>query len=84
MTTRNREQCQNCFEVAVLDGICGRCGYEESAHQRDRRALKPFTELSDKYLIGRVLGTGGFGITYLAHHRLLLQRVALKPSLSQR
>ena len=41
--------------------------------------LKPNTELQNgKYRIVRVLGQGGFGITYLAEHTMLEKYVAIK------
>ncbi|MCB1548483.1 MAG: protein kinase [Hyphomicrobiaceae bacterium] len=44
----------------------------------DVASLPPGTILIDEYEILRVLGAGGFGITYLAHHRGLDSKVAIK------
>jgi serine/threonine protein kinase/uncharacterized RDD family membrane protein YckC len=41
-------------------------------------ALPIRTHLDGKYQIGRVLGHGGFGLTYLAYHRPLAVPVAIK------
>ncbi len=40
--------------------------------------LKPGTVLQNRYLIGRVLGEGGFGITYIGLDKVLTKRVAVK------
>lgn len=69
--------CSSCFEAAVQDGTCTACGAAVE-RDRDRRALPLFTEVGGKYVVGRVLGAGGFGITYLAQDRMLSRRVALK------
>lgn len=42
--------------------MCRQCGFSEQ--KRPERALPLFTLLNDRYLIGRVIGSGGFGITY--------------------
>ena len=58
-------------------GACPRCG---TALASARPAgLSPGTRLDHgRYVIDGVLGCGGFGITYLATHRELQQRVAIK------
>ncbi|MEW5726145.1 MAG: serine/threonine-protein kinase, partial [Thermodesulfobacteriota bacterium] len=41
-------------------------------------ALAPGTTLADRYMVGRCLGQGGFGITYLAWEEQLTRPVAIK------
>lgn len=57
--------CPNCFRMGTYNGYtCGECGY---VHQKTpKHALLPGIQLKNRYLLGRVLGIGGFGITYLA------------------
>src|SRR3954468_20301149 len=43
-----------------------------------RDSLPPGTRLLDEFEVLRVLGTGGFGIVYLAHDHLLQRDVAVK------
>ena len=71
-------RCSTCFERAVQDGRCRACQAEQAEANRDRRALPLFTEVAAKYVVGKVLGSGGFGITYLAQDLQLGRRVALK------
>ena len=58
--------------------VCPHCGYvcgtpaEESIH------MQPGTLLHDRYIVGRVLGYGGFGVTYIGWDGKLEQKVAIK------
>lgn len=60
--------CMGCMKEKEGDGRCPFCGFslEEYNQKRSPRVLPPYTILNGKYLLGRVLGQGGFGITYLA------------------
>lgn len=58
--------CPNCFRRNVYDGRnCRICGYQYEP--QDNQALAIGNVLKQRYLLGRVLGIGGFGITYLAY-----------------
>lgn len=70
--------CNSCFSTSVAEDHCGACGTAQAEPGRDRRALPAGITVGRKYLLGRVLGAGGFGITYLAHDQSLHRRVALK------
>ena len=72
-------QCRNCFDFfdRTLD-MCSHCGYEDGDEPAEALHLPPGQRLKDKYIIGRVLGYGGFGVTYLAWDSVLEQKVAIK------
>lgn len=70
--------CNTCFSNDVVNAECRSCGSSQDEPNRDRRALMPGALVAGKYTIGVVLGSGGFGITYLAQDMQLSRRVALK------
>ena len=45
---------------------CPRCGFSWNTYEVGERELQPFTVLGGRYLLGKKLGAGGFGISYLA------------------
>lgn len=57
---------------------CPHCGYLESEHPPLPEMLKPWTIVNGKYILGRSLGDGGFGITYIGWEINLEKRVAIK------
>lgn len=59
-------------------GFCPSCGFDNEEYARDPRHLSPLTPLNGKYLLGRALGMGGFGITYIALDMHLQVVVAIK------
>lgn len=71
-------RCGNCFHSFEGGGICPACGYNNKREKSGSNCLEQGFCLAGKYIIGRVLGIGGFGITYLAYDMLLSQTVAIK------
>ena len=70
--------CDNCFAERTEHGAyCAVCGYGGGVVE-NTGALPPGTTLSGKYAVGKVLGRGGFGITYLAYDKINNHIVALK------
>ena len=72
--------CYNCFqEREALEGPCPYCGFDLAENEKKFPvALRAGTVLNDRYIVGRVLGQGGFGITYLALDTQLNAKVAIK------
>ena len=59
--------CPNCFDGNFQNGVCSRCGYQARfASHNSGRGLMEGTVLKARYIIGKILGEGGFGITYKA------------------
>jgi serine/threonine protein kinase len=68
-----------CFaELAAPASPCPYCGFHEGQMGSEPHQLRYRTILNGKYLVGKVLGEGGFGITYLGWNLLLSQKVAIK------
>ena len=72
--------CYNCFqERETPEGPCPHCGFDlEENEKKFPVALRAGTVLNGRYIVGRVLGQGGFGITYLALDTQLNAKVAIK------
>ena len=73
-------RCENCFKE-YDDGydICPHCGYAKGSGKRDIYMLGIGVTLRNgRYIIGRILGNGGFGITYKAWDTVLSRYVAIK------
>ena len=71
--------CINCMkERQEPDGVCEHCGFDEGKYDLPQHHMKPFTILAGKYLIGKAIGEGGFGITYIGMDLELEVRVAIK------
>ena len=71
-------RCVNCFEQYDGNEICPHCGYKQGTPPQEIYHLFPGTVLADRYIIGMVLGFGGFGITYKAWDNKLDTVVAIK------
>ena len=72
-------RCMKCMHpLAVGETVCPECGRAYGSVNAESFALKPGTILEGKYLVGEMLGQGGFGITYIGFDLLLEQKVAIK------
>ena len=71
--------CPNCMAGFLTNGVCARCGKPVSDIQMPPFALPLGYRLANgRYYMGRVLGHGGFGVTYLAWDSRSRARVAIK------
>ena len=68
--------CLGCMEPA--EGCpCPHCGYTPNRKGAEF-ALLPGSILNGKYMVGKILGQGGFGITYIGWDIALERKVAIK------
>ena len=72
--------CFHCFQSKPEPaGVCPHCGYDPVQDVGKYPLALPFeTVLGGRYILGRVLGQGGFGITYVAMDYQTKARVAVK------
>lgn len=70
--------CPYCMNPVEADAPCKNCGLTSGTYTPAPHHLPPGTILRDRYLIGRVLGEGGFGITYIGCDLQLELKVAIK------
>ena len=71
-----QNRCPGCMNIKS-GPVCEHCGFDER-RQNAPHQLQIGTALQDRYLVGRALGQGGFGITYLGWNRYLEKKVAIK------
>lgn len=70
-------RCPGCMEPSQ-ENPCSRCGFDSQRPSGMEYALPLNTILAGKYVVGRVLGQGGFGITYIGWDLALERKVAIK------
>lgn len=70
-------RCPYCFDESY-EGACRACGYPKSIDNRPGVHLMPGAVLRQRYQVGRLLGQGGFGSTYLGWDLKLECKVAVK------
>lgn len=70
--------CLGCMKKKTRGGACPYCGFDEKEYESCMYQLPLRTILNGKYLVGKVLGEGGFGITYIAWDLSLQIPLAIK------
>lgn len=69
--------CFGCMSQKSQSPVCEYCGFDERTENQSHQ-LPIGTILQNQYLVGRVLGQGGFGITYIGWDQHLSIPVAIK------
>jgi serine/threonine protein kinase len=70
--------CMGCMEDTNQRYVCPLCGYRNGREAESSLHLSPRTVLQGKYLVGRVLGQGGFGITYMGYDLEANRKLVIK------
>jgi len=70
-------RCYGCMKLTESDPVCEHCGYDARSENSNHQ-LPVGTIVGNQYILGKVLGQGGFGITYMGYDRIMQQPVAVK------
>ncbi len=76
----NLNYCYKCMRL-LEEGItvCPHCGHDNTVHENVSSTIPEGMILNGRYLVGKVIGHGGFGITYIGVDIMLkVVRVAIK------
>lgn len=72
-------RCMGCMaEIPETEEICRYCGYQKDTDVKEAYYLLPGKIVGEKYIVGKVLGYGGFGVTYIGWDTVLGRKVAIK------
>lgn len=73
------KRCLGCMELYEDEfQICPHCGYVVGTNAEEAIHMEPGSLLNDRYIVGKVLGYGGFGVTYIGWDGKLEQKIAIK------
>jgi len=82
LNINGKKLCPNCFEsLQDYDKKCSSC--QNSGYISEAGVLLIGTILMGKYIVGKVIGRGGFGITYLGYDINNDRKVAIKEYLPE-
>lgn len=71
------KRCLGCMRLKTQEPVCEHCGFNENIPNLPHQ-LPLGTVLRGQYLVGKVLGQGGFGITYMGWDLNLDMPIAIK------
>ena len=73
------KRCYGCMEMYDDNlTMCPYCGHVDGEKAEQEIHMDPGTYLYDRYIVGNVIGYGGFGVTYVGWDAKLEQKVAIK------
>lgn len=71
--------CMGCMrEYDDQFDVCPYCGYAFDTPAKQSYHIPPGSVLQGRYIVGKVLGFGGFGVTYVGKDYLMDRKVAIK------
>ncbi len=71
--------CMGCMkEYDDRFDICPHCGYAFDTPPKQSYHIPPGSVLQQRYIVGRAMGFGGFGITYVGWDYVMSRKVAIK------
>ena len=72
-------KCMGCMaDLAREETTCPHCGYVQGTEPEKPFFLPPGTILKGRYILGKTMGYGGFGITYIGYDQQEREKVAVK------
>ena len=74
----DKQFCPYCMAPVRPGESCPNCGLTAGSYVPSPHHLPPGAVLLDRYLVGRALGEGGFGITYIGCDLRLERKTAIK------
>lgn len=71
--------CMGCMEIFPYAGMpCPKCGFVRKNYRQPAKCMPLYEIVNGRYLIGKVIGMGGFGITYIGWDLYQGRRVCIK------
>lgn len=78
MQVNGLQLCIGCMHTLTNIKECSHCGMIQTEYAPLPRCLVPGTKLANRYVLGKVLGEGSFGITYIGWDEIRNIPVAIK------
>lgn len=71
--------CMGCMDILEYpERPCPKCGFFRQGYRQPENGMPLYEIINGKYLVGKVIGMGGFGITYIGWDFLQSRRVCIK------